>query len=192
MTEILLFHHIQGLTPGVVAFADVLRAAGHRVHTPDLFGGQTFPAIEDGFAFTNSDDAPDFDTIADTAAAELPVQVLYAGFSWGVMRAQRLAQTRQGGTGALLFESCAPISGEWAFGPWPEGLPVQIHGMEDDVFFAEDIEAARELVATVGEQAELFVYPGNKHLFVDNSLTSYDPAAAKLLTQRTLDFLDRV
>lgn len=64
--------------------------------------------------------------------------------------------------------------------------------MDDDEFFAEDIDAARELLATVGENAELFVYPGNKHLFVDNSLTSYDPAAAKLLTQRTLDFLDRV
>ena len=192
MTEILLFHHIQGLTPGVIAFADELRAAGHQVHTPDLFGGHTFPTIEDGFAYTKSDGAPDFDSLADAAAAELPAEVVYAGFSWGVMQAQRLAQTRQGATGALFFESCVPISGEWAFGPWPESLPVQIHGMESDEFFAEDIAAARELVTTVGDGAELFVYPGDKHLFTDNSLTSYDAAAAKLLTQRTIDFLDRV
>ena len=189
MTEILLFHHIQGLTPGVVAFADHLRAAGHQVHTPDLFSGQIFPTIEDGFAFTQSDGAPDFGHLADAAAAELPTHIVYAGFSWGVMQAQRLAQTRRGAVGALFFESCVPVSGEWAFGPWPESLPVQIHGMESDEFFVEDIAAARELVSTIGDDAELFVYPGDKHLFADNSLASYDDAAAKLLIQRTIDFL---
>src|SRR3989304_8589948 len=50
MAEVLLFHHAQGLTPGVVAFADELRAAGHIVHTPDLFGGGTFESISGGTA----------------------------------------------------------------------------------------------------------------------------------------------
>lgn len=191
MANVLLFHHIQGLTPGVVAFADELRAAGHQVHTPDLYGGHTFSAMPDGFAFAQRDDAPDFDALADAAAAELPTNLVYAGFSWGVMSAQRLAQTRPGAAGALLYESCIPITGEWAFGSWPHGVPVQIHGMEGDEFFAEDLPAARELVASVGDDAELFVYPGDKHLFSDSSLPSYQPDVAALLIERTLDFLAR-
>ena len=192
MAEVLLFHHIQGLTPGITAFADELRAAGHTVHTPDLFGGRTFTTIEQGSAFTRADDAPDFDAMADAAAADLPASLVYAGFSWGVMLAQRLAQTRPGATGALLFESCAPVTGEYAFGPWPDQLPVQIHGMDGDEFFAEDFDAARELADTAGEEAELFVYPGDKHLFTDSSFPSYDAEAAKLAARRAQDFLDRV
>jgi len=111
----------------------------------------------------------------------------------GVTQAQRLAQTRPGATGALLFESCIPLTGEWAFGPWPDGVPVQIHGMDDDEFFAHegDIDAARHLVEQV-DDAELFTYPGNVHLFADSSLASYDADAAALLKERVLAFLARV
>ena len=194
MAEVLLFHHIQGLTPGVVGFADELRAAGHTVHAPDLYGGRTFGSIEEGAAFAQGEGAPDFDALADQAAAALPAGLVHAGFSSGVMHAQRLAQTRPGAAGALLFEAAVPITGEWAFGPWPDGVPVQIHGMDADGFFAGDgdVDAAREIVATVGPGAELFLYPGDKHLFADPSLPSYDADAAALLTERVLDFLSRV
>ena len=193
MATVLLFHHLQGLTPGVVAFADTLREAGHTVHTPDLFGGRTFSSIEEGAAFTHSDDAPDVDALADAAAASLPAGLVYLGFSFGVMPAQRLAQTRPGAAGAVLCESCVPVTGEWAFGPWPEGVPVQIHGMDADPFFAGegDVDAARELVSLVPD-AELFVYPGNAHLFADSSLPQYDADAATLLTTRVLELLARV
>jgi dienelactone hydrolase len=109
------------------------------------------------------------------------------------MTAQKLAQTRPRARGALLFYSCIPISGEWAFGPWPEGVPVQIHGMDNDpIFVGEgDIDAAREIVATV-KDAELFLYPGDQHYFADSSLPSYDPEATALLTKRVLGFLARV
>jgi dienelactone hydrolase len=191
MAEVLLFHHIQGLTEGVVAFADELRASRHTVHAPDLFDGRTFETIEEGFAYTQElGDAPD--AKANSAADSLPEALVYAGFSWGVGSAQRLAQTRAGARGALLYEACFPIKGEYAFGPWPEGVPVQIHGKEDDQFFAHegDIDAARDLVGTVGpELGELFVYPGDEHLFLDRSLPTYDPDAAALVTQRTLHFL---
>jgi dienelactone hydrolase len=191
MAQVLLFHHIQGLTDGVMAFADDLRAAGHTVHTPDLFDRRTFDTMEGAFAFVReAGDA--LDAKADSAAQALPEGLVYAGFSWGVGAAQRLAQTRPGARGALLYEACFPITGEYAFGPWPNDLPVQIHGKADDEFFAHegDIDAARELVATIGpDQAELFVYPGDEHLFVDSSLPTYDADAAALVTQRTLHFL---
>jgi dienelactone hydrolase len=193
MADVLLFHHIQGLTPGLVAFADELRAAGHTVHTPDLFDGRTFDSIEAGAGFTQSDEAPDFDKLADDVAGGLPAELVYAGFSMGAAQAQRLAQQRPGAKAALLFESCISITGEWSFGPWPDGVPVQVHGMDDDPFFAHegDLDAARELVATVPD-AELFTYPGDAHLFADSSLSSYDAEATALLQKRVLELLGRV
>jgi dienelactone hydrolase len=193
MADVLLFHHIQGLTPGVVEFADELRAAGHTVHAPDLFDGRTFDSITKGAKYAHGDGAPDFDVLADKVAADLPAGLVYAGFSMGAAQAQRLAQTRPGAAGALLFESCIPLTGEWAFGPWPDGVPLQVHGKDDDEFFAHegDLQAARELVATVPD-AELFTYPGPEHLFADSTLASYDAEAAALLQERVLAFLARV
>jgi len=193
MAEVVLFHHVQGLTPGTRAFAEDLRSAGHTVHTPDLFGGRTFETVEDGMAFARSEHSPSLDEQADAAVAELGDGLVYAGTSFGVMYAQRYAQTRPGARGALLFESCVPVTGEWAFGPWPDDVPVQVHGMDNDPFFAGegDIDAARELVASV-DDGELFVYPGNVHLFADSSLATYDEEAAGVLKQRVLEFLGRV
>jgi dienelactone hydrolase len=191
MAEVVLYHHVQGLTEGVRRFGDGLRQAGHTVHTPDLFDGRTFATMDEAFAFVReAGDA--LDARVDAAANALPEELVYAGISWGVGAAQRLAQTRTGARGAVLYEACFPITGEYAFGPWPSGLPVQIHGKADDEFFAHegDIDAARELVATIGpDRAELFVYPGDEHLFVDSSLPSYDAEAAALTMQRTLHFL---
>src|SRR6478735_11846989 len=123
MAEIIVFHHILGLTPGVEAFADDLRAAGHTVHTPDLYAGRRFDSIEAGASFAQGPEAPDLDALADAAVADLPAEVVYLGISSGVMQAQRLAQTRPGAAGAILCESCLPISGEWSIGPWPDGVP---------------------------------------------------------------------
>ena len=189
MAEVVLFHHAQGLTPGVVAFADELRGAGHTVHTPDLFDGRTFGSIEEGMRYAEEIGFPD-EVIERAARAveELPAELVYAGFSLGEVPAQRLAQTRPGARGALLFYSCVPVT---AFGTsWPRGVPVQVHGMDaDPIFIGEgDIDAARELV-NQAENAELFLYPGDKHYFADSSLPSYDPDATALLTRRVLDFL---
>ena len=189
MTEILLFHHAQGRTPGVVAFADDLRAAGHTVHTPDLYDGNTFADLDDGVGYARQ---VGFDTIAERgrAAAEgLPSELVYAGFSLGVLPAQLLAQTRPGAIGALLFSAAFPAS---EFGEsWPEGVPLQIHMMEGDEWAQEDLPAARELVEAV-DRAELFVYPGEGHLFADSSLADYDETAATLLGQRVLAFLEGI
>ena len=192
MAEVLLFHHAQGLTSGVLAFADELRAAGHVVHTPDVYDGKTFTSIDDGVGYAKE---VGFDTVFErgrSAADALPPEVVYAGFSLGAMPAQMLAQTKSGAKGALLFHGCAPLS-EFG-GEWPDGVPVQIHMMEGDEWVVppeQDLEAARELAGKV-ESAELFLYPGDRHLFADSSLADYDEAAARLLMQRVLGFLDTV
>jgi dienelactone hydrolase len=194
MAEVALFHHVQGLTDGVREFADALRAGGHTAHTPDLFDGERPATIDDGMALVRGL-GEEADARADRSVADVPADVVYAGFSFGGGTAQRLAQTRPGARGALLYESCMPITGEWAIGPWPAGVPVQIHGMDQDPVFGldGDLEFAGELVETVGSDlAELFVYPGDRHLFLDSSLPSYDAEASALVLQRSLDFLDRL
>ncbi len=188
MAEVLLFHHVQGQTSGFLAFADELRRAGHTVHTPDLYDGQVFQSRDEGLAHAGKVGFGDLIERGVRAADDLPAEIVYAGFSFGVMPAQKLAQTRPGARGALLMESCVPPS-EFGSG-WPTDLPVQIHGMDADPFFAGegDIDAARALVESA-EHAELFVYPGDQHLFADASLPSYDADAAALLNRRVLDFL---
>lgn len=183
-----MFHHAHGLTKGLHEFAHQLRSAGHNVTLPDLYEGKTFDALGDGVAYAEQ---VGFDTIIERgrrAAEGLPNEIVYAGFSLGVLPAQMLAQNRPGAKGTLLFHACVPPS---EFGcAWPRRVPVQIHAMEADEFFVNegDIDAARGLVESV-ENAELFLYPGDRHLFADSSLPSYDETAATLLLQRTLAFV---
>jgi dienelactone hydrolase len=190
MAEVLLFHHAQGLTDGVVSFADDLRAAGHVVNTPDLYEGKTFADLADGVGYAKQ---VGFDTILERgrlAAEGLPNEIVYAGFSLGVMPAQMLAQTRPGAKGALLFHGCLPAS-EFG-GAWPQGVPAQIHMMDNDEWALGpdgDLAVAQQLAETVPD-VQLFLYPGDRHLFADDSLPDYDESAATLLKQRVLSFLD--
>jgi dienelactone hydrolase len=188
MAEVVLFHHALGLTPGVEAFADDLRRAGHTVHTPDLFDGRTFATVEEGVAHATEIGFGEVIERGVRAVAELPAALVYAGFSLGVLPAQKLAQTRPGARGALLCYACVPVSEFSA--SWPDGVPVQVHGMDADPLFVGegDLAAARALVASTG-QAELFLYPGKQHYFADRTVPSYDAEAAALLTRRVLAFL---
>ena len=187
MAEVLLFHHAMGQTAGFHAFADEVRQAGHSVHTPDVFDGRMFGSIEEGVAHAQEVGFGEIIERGVRAADELPGGLVYAGFSLGVLPAQKLAQTRDGARGALFFYSCVPVS---EFGSWPADVPAQIHGMDADPYFMDegDVDAARDLVESA-EDAELFLYPGDQHYFADSSLPSYDESAAELLTERALAFL---
>ena len=188
MADVVLFHHALGLSPGITAFADELRAAGHTVHTPDLFEGRTFDSIESGMAYVESLGFGEAIRRGGAAALEFPAEVVYVGFSLGVLPAQMLAQTRPGARGAVFVYACVPVT---EFGEeWPKDVPVQVHGMDADPFFVGegDVDAARELVAQA-EDGELFLYSGDQHYFADSTLPSYDREAAELLTRRVLDFV---
>jgi dienelactone hydrolase len=191
MAEIMLFHHALGRTQGVLAFADRLHAAGHTVHTPDLFDGRTFASVAEGVGHAGEIGFGEIIQRGARAVDGSPAGLVYIGFSLGVLPAQYLAQTRAGARGALLLDACVPVT---EFGErWPDGVPVQVHGMAADPIFAGegDVDAAKALVESTAD-AELFLYPGDQHLFADNSLPSYDKAAAELLAGRVLEFLDRV
>ena len=189
MTDVILLHHAQGLTDGVQAFAEQLRAAGHRVTVPDLYDGKVFDTLEAGVA--HAEEEVGLDAITDAgvaAAAQMPADSVYAGFSLGVLPAQKLAQTRPGARGVLLYHSGVPSS---VFGGnWPAGVALQVHLAEHDPF--DDLAFVQELVQEAGNDGELFLYPGSAHLFTDSSLTEYDPTIAGQVMERTLQFLDRL
>ena len=188
MTDVVLFHHAQGLTDGVRRFADRLAAGGHRVTLPDLYDGATFATLDEGIAHAG---AVGFQEVTDRGAAavgDLPPDVVYAGISLGVMPAQRLAQTRAGARGALLLSAAVPPS---FFGSWPDGVALQMHLVEDDPVAEEDRPAAQELADTVAG-AELHLYPGTGHLVVDDTLPDFDAGVSDLVVARSLAFLDRL
>src|SRR5207344_1059267 len=117
MTMVLLFHHAQGQTPGFLAFADELRKAGHVVHAPDLYEGKTFGTVDGGVANAQQVGFAEIVRRGSEAAEELPADIVYAGFSLGVMPAQSLTQRRPGARGSILFHGpCRPRSSR-AHGP---------------------------------------------------------------------------
>jgi dienelactone hydrolase len=184
MADVVVYHHSLGLTDGVRAFADALRAAGHTVHTPDLYEGRTFGTIEEGMAHAEELGFPDEIVARGKAAAEsLPSDLSYVGFSLGAMPAQSLAQNRPGARGVVLAYGALPL-GQW--GPnwpaeWPDGVALQLHSTEGD----EDVEIMQGLAATV-PGAELFLYPGPDHLFAE-----HDELQRKLLVERVVGLLER-
>ena len=190
MAEVILFHHIQGLTDGVEALAGDISIAGHKVHTPDLFDGRRFSSISAGFSFADDIGVEELTQRGLDAAKEITARsesstFVYAGMSFGVGIAQRLAQTSGDASGALLLHSCFPSS---EFGEWPAGLHAQIHGMLRDEYFLEDLPAAQALADGSGD-VQLHLYDGSEHLFSDPSLEAYHPQAYAQMLGRILAFL---
>src|SRR5580765_807300 len=185
MAAVVVFHHALGLSEGVLRFGAALRDAGHTVHTPDLYDGRTFDTVEQGMAFSETIGGPMAIVDRGRAAVEsLPSEVVYVGFSLGVLPAQSLAQTRPGARGAALCYAAVPLGkwgGNWP-ASWPDGVPLQLHILDGD----EDFEIAQGLAATVPE-AEAFVYPGTEHYFAEQ-----DDEAAALLIQRVLGLLGSI
>jgi dienelactone hydrolase len=183
MAEVVVFHHALGLTDAVRRFAAALRDAGHAVHSPDLYDGRTFGTTEEGMAYSEEIGGPM--AIVERARAvdaSLPGEVVYVGFSLGVLAAQSLAQTRPGARAAVLCYSALPL-GQWGENwpaTWPDGVRLQLHILEGD----DDFEIAQGLAATV-PAAEFFAYSGTQHYFAE-----HDEQAAALLTQRVLAFLE--
>ncbi|UPO76432.1 MULTISPECIES: dienelactone hydrolase family protein [Arthrobacter] len=202
MADVLLFHSELGLTPGTDAFADLLRDAGHTVTAPDLYDGQVFGTLEAGLEYAGEIGLETIEALGVRIAEQLPEDLVYIGFSLGVLPAQRLAQTRPGARGAVLVSSCVP-PGAYAY-TWPAGVPLQIHAMADDPVFVEegDLDAARNLVDSIAGDADwaaadtlndasvkLILYPGSSHFFVDISSPDYDEDYAHALTFSVLELL---
>jgi dienelactone hydrolase len=186
MAHVLLFHHALGLTEGVRAFAEDLRAAGHDVTTPDLYGGRTFAALDEGVAHARALGFGELVEAGVAAAEGLPEALVCGGFSLGLLPAEAVVLRRPGVRGALLYHGAVPP--EELGGTWPDGVPLQLHVMADDPL--GDVAEGEALAAATG--GERFTYPGAAHLFTDRSTPDHDPAAAALVLERTLALLRRL
>jgi len=186
VAEILLLHHVLGLTDGVRSLAERFRRAGHTVHTPDLFEGRTFDDIPAGMAHEEDDIGWEgMKSRVRDAAEGLPADLVHVGISMGVVYSHLLVATRPGARGAVFLESCTSPDD---FDGWPAGVPLQVHGHVDDEFFGpEGATNARALVDAAGDGA-VYLYPGRSHLFVDDSLASYDAEQTDAVVDRILAF----
>ncbi len=197
MAEVVMFHSVLGLRPGVLGAADRLRAAGHTVHTPDLFDGEVFDDIDDGM---RKEEALGFREIArrtEEAVAGLPAGLVFAGFSMGIAYAEMLAASRPGTLGAVLMHGAVPVEAlteYFGVERWPEGVPVQVHYAVDDPWVEAEQEVAPlgEDVRGAGAEFEEYVYSGSGHLFADPDLQEYDRASSEAMWERVISFLDRI
>lgn len=189
MAGVILFHHAQGLTDGVRAFAEEVRRAGHDIVVPDLYDGAIFETVEAGVANAEKLGFENVIAAGVEVAEGMAEGLVYGGFSLGALVAHKLAQTRPGALGALLYHhGDVPLS---TFGEsWPAGVDLQIHVNAGDEFY--EPEVVEDFVSRAGASAsaELFVYPGSSHLFTDSSLPDYEVDSAALVMQRTLAFLE--
>lgn len=191
MSKVVVLHSAQGLRPGVEGWAARLRECGHEVWTPDLFEGRRFDALEEGIAHRDEVGVPELMRRLEAELAELPADVVYAGFSMGAASAGYYAATRPGSRGAVLVGGVTPLS-EFGVERWPAAVPAQVH------FSAEDRHVERAGVETFEHaldasraRLEIHVYPGSEHLLADPDSPGYDPASAELLLARVLEFLHR-
>jgi len=131
-------------------------------------------------------------TRSHAAVADLPSDLVYAGFSNGAASAELLAVTRPGARGAVLMHGALPVQ---LFGAeaWPASVPVQLHQAVDDPFREPqaDIAFAASVDAS-GARFEAFDYPIVGHLFADSALEEFDAGSAEMMMERVLEFLRAV
>ncbi|MFD5436077.1 dienelactone hydrolase family protein [Kitasatospora sp. NPDC091257] len=187
MAQIVLFHSAYGLRPAVRAAAERLRAAGHTVHTPDLFDGRTFESVEEAQEFQEELGGRD-ELLRRAVTAAAPVSeggLVYAGFSLGGAVAQNLALADEKARGLLLLHGTSDLREDAA-----TEIPVQLHIAEPDPFEPEDwLNAWYLRMRRAGAEVEVHRYRGAGHLFTDPELPDYDEEAAERAWAASLDFL---
>ncbi|HEX5115497.1 MAG TPA: dienelactone hydrolase family protein [Pseudonocardiaceae bacterium] len=192
MTTVVLFHSVLGRRPAVLATGEALRAAGHEVTVPDLYDGEVFDDMNVAVGHYEGIGVPEMIRRTEAAVADLPADVVYAGFSNGGVSAEYLAASRPGARGALLLHAAIPLP---ALGipAWPAGLPAQVHYASADPWRSADgVDLLAESVRAAGGRFEFFEYPVTGHLFADPGMPEYDEKSAALLLERMLKFLGEV
>jgi len=186
--NIVLFHSTYGLRPAVTDAADLLRAAGHEVWTPDLFGGRTFETVEEGMAFKDELGKDELLRRAILAAAPYSERgLVYAGFSLGAATAQTLALGDDRARGLLLLHGTSDIAETASV----DELPVQLHVAEPDAFEPDDWLTAWYLrMRKTGADVEIYRYAGAGHLYTDPGLPDHDEEAAEATWRVALGFLE--
>lgn len=183
----MLFHSVYGLRPAVHEAAARLRAAGHEVHTPDLFEGRTADTVEEAMELKDEIGRDELLMRAVTVTAPLSERgLVYAGFSLGGSIAQNLALADTRARALLLMHGTSDIAEDAAV----DELPVQLHVAEPDPFEPHDwLNAWYLRMQRAGADVEIFRYAGAGHLFTDEGLDDFDGEAAEQMWRTALGFL---
>lgn len=192
MAEIVLFHSVLGPRLGVTDAADRLRAAGHTVHTPDLYRGEArFDEYDPAMAYQDGIGYRELLRRAAADVAPLPSRLVYMGFSAGGAPAEWLAATRPGAHACILLHAALPLH-VMDLETWPATVAAQVHFMRGDPYREQaEIDGMAADVRAAGAPFELFEYDGAGHLFTDPSLPAeYDRAATETLWSRVLALLE--
>ncbi|MGW4522538.1 dienelactone hydrolase family protein [Amycolatopsis sp. NPDC004378] len=187
MTDVVVFHSVLGLRPVEHGLAGRLRAAGHRVTTPDLYAGRTASTLEEGFALKDRVGWATIVRRAEEAVRALPAETVLAGVSMGTGVVQEVLPGRPSTAGVLLLHAVGALPATAR-----AGLPVEVHVADPDpIAPPAQVAAWREAAARLGADARVFTYPGTGHFFTDPAGPDFDEAAAGLTERRVLDFLRR-
>ncbi|MFA9429860.1 dienelactone hydrolase family protein [Egicoccus sp. AB-alg2] len=185
MAGVVVFHSALGLRPAIETFAGRLREDGHEVWTPDLFAGSTFDDVDAGVAEVDRLGMEAVLARAAEAVDPLPAEVVYLGISLGCMPAMQLSATRPGARGVVQVQSVVTPE-DFDLPGWPEQLPVQLHVSPDDPW-QDDVD---QLVPSVPDGLlDVHTYPDTQHVFMDDELAVYDPAATERFTAAVLGWL---
>lgn len=183
----MLFHSVVGLHPAVEEAAERLRAAGHRVFTPDLFDGRVPESVEAGTEL--KDEIGQDEILRRAIAAAAPhseAGLVYAGFSLGAWLAQTIALGDEKARGLLLLHGTGEVQDDDAV----DGLPVQLHVADPDAFEPHDWLTVWYLkMRAAGADVEVFRYRGAGHLYTHRGLPDHDAEAAERTWRVAEDFL---
>ena len=184
MAEILLLHSALGLREAVREYADLLRAGGHVVRTPDFYDGRVFDDQTAGIAYRDEVGGRTLLARVSDQLADLPDDAVLAGFSLGAAFAQHLSAARPAARASILLHAVGPVRGDWP------GMPVQVHRYASDPIIEDaDVQALSDAVRASGASFEDVVVPGRGHLFTDLATPDGDRDARDRSVHRVLDLL---
>jgi carboxymethylenebutenolidase len=190
---VVVLHAWWGLNDDVIAYADRLADAGYGVLAPDMFNGQVTAEIAEAERLSGEGDASSPEVVAfnavDRLAERLPdgAPIATLAFSFGAPYATWTPSERPAVVGTVVY-----------YGAWADSwvtkskAPLLGHFAEDDPFTsADEVREFETAFKDAGREITTHVYPGTKHWFAEPSRPEYDPDAAALAFQRTLEFLGR-
>lgn len=205
---VLVLHTLDGPGPNLEAFARRLTGEGYITLTPDLF------TLHD-FGPDGRTDHPlilkDLDGALDYLASRVRVdraRLGVVGFSFGGRLAVTLAAARPESVRAVVsyYAVTSHVDlGRELSGRAARAVPLTArvhairapllihHGEADDNVPVAQARLLHRAMIAAGKSSALYTYPGADHLF-NFSIgpdVRFDPAAAELSWNRTLDFLNR-
>jgi carboxymethylenebutenolidase len=191
---VLVFHAWWGLNSFFVELCDRLAGAGFVAFAPDLYQDRTAATIDEAEALLKQRDMAAMQAIAEGALAYLPSHpavrgggVAALGFSMGAAWAAEMASAAPDDISAVIL-FYGTVDADFA----KSQAAYLAHFAEDDDF--EPLDGVRQMEADLraaGRQITLHLYPGAQHWFFETNRPEYNPQAAELAWQRTVEFLQK-